>query len=861
MDAPGLLTRITKRSSAFLKLKPTQPCWPDAEDSTGSFYDTVDGEKYWNLKNQNCSAFLEFSQLSKKLASILKKHTEAPTVLARWKAYMIGESAPLCALGILFCCGDTEYLKTAASYISASGAVDETSGVIVKFRSTLPKYKGKLIPLGTGRQEVDFLPGGTGPRVDGSASQPMEPHVYHTPSAGNRSTEHSHISTLKALGYSPQCFTASEDVLPGEAVYVEMVDGIQTATIGGRIECGDQELFVTAAHPFTHQRFEAKEKAANGKERLPTRLKEAGCLYYSSCFNERPELDYALIQPRGEVSMIGSPSLQPSDSMFAFPVFTSKEDFRNLVETNVRTSSASAAVMLGELDTIPEFLEIPGATELQEVYAAHFESFLALGDSGSWVYNAEGDILHGHIVAGVPEDGLALIVPAHLVFADIMEHVASMPVQSSKKARLSQNQVKARPTYTPANLTNQSPPCNTLYVGNLPLDTSEDELKAAFSGQRGYKRLCFRTKRNGPMCFVEFEDTSLATEALEELNGHMLHDSVKSGIELSFSKNPLGVRKTKHIQEVVVDESELQKTETENTQGEVQNEDKAALAVVPVLNMDLGFASTISQAAQGAQVTPNMTGNDLWITSEAGHTPSDFSAFRSSVLLRSESLLQQSINKRGDIGPYAWYTTYLANLPVEATEDDLYEFFANYGPTVVRIVKGKDGRRKGFAKIKFYSLEGVAHLPGTELDFMGSKVQFSNTEPIETSPLLEFSVATSEHFSGTTQKALEARITQLGASIAPRVTFETDILIATEKDYAARTKEVAAALKYNVHIVSIDWLDKTEESDAKADVMEFSLVKRPKGPLRRQQIHIHSPSSLVYDPNTSSPASKSGYYG
>jgi hypothetical protein len=74
------------------------------------------------------------------------------------------------------------------------------------------------------------------------------------------------------------------------------------------------------------------------------------------------------------------------------------------------------------------------------------------------------------------------------------------------------------------------------------MDTSEDELKAIFSKQRGYKRLCFRTKHNGPMCFVEFEDISFATKALNELYGAQLHNSVKGGIRLSFSKNPLGVR-------------------------------------------------------------------------------------------------------------------------------------------------------------------------------------------------------------------------------------------------------------------------------------------------------------------------------
>jgi hypothetical protein len=99
-----------------------------------------------------------------------------------------------------------------------------------------------------------------------------------------------------------------------------------------------------------------------------------------------------------------------------------------------------------------------------------------------------------------------------------------------------------RHNYPPVNPADQNPPCNTLYVGNLPIDTSEDELKAMFSKQRGYKRLCFRTKQNGPMCFVEFEDVSFATKALHDLYGQLLHNSVKGGIRLSFSKNPLGVR-------------------------------------------------------------------------------------------------------------------------------------------------------------------------------------------------------------------------------------------------------------------------------------------------------------------------------
>ncbi|KAI1263821.1 hypothetical protein F5Y18DRAFT_418130 [Xylariaceae sp. FL1019] len=100
-----------------------------------------------------------------------------------------------------------------------------------------------------------------------------------------------------------------------------------------------------------------------------------------------------------------------------------------------------------------------------------------------------------------------------------------------------------RRTRMPAsNPADQHPPCNTLYVGNLPVNTSEEELKCIFSRQRGYKRLCFRAKSMGPMCFVEFEDISTASKALHDLYGVELHNSVKGGIRLSYSKNPLGVR-------------------------------------------------------------------------------------------------------------------------------------------------------------------------------------------------------------------------------------------------------------------------------------------------------------------------------
>lgn len=95
----------------------------------------------------------------------------------------------------------------------------------------------------------------------------------------------------------------------------------------------------------------------------------------------------------------------------------------------------------------------------------------------------------------------------------------------------------------PPRMMDGNPPCNTIYVGNLPSTTSEDELRALFSNCKGYRRMCFRTK--GPMCFVEFEDILCASQAIKDLQGYTLSNSAKSGVRLSFSKNPLYIKPVK----------------------------------------------------------------------------------------------------------------------------------------------------------------------------------------------------------------------------------------------------------------------------------------------------------------------------
>lgn len=114
------------------------------------------------------------------------------------------------------------------------------------------------------------------------------------------------------------------------------------------------------------------------------------------------------------------------------------------------------------------------------------------------------------------------------------------PSNTERSSSISSNYFRL--TNNPAD---QNPPCNTLYVGNLPPATSEDELRSLFANCQGYKRMCFRNKPQGPMCFVEFDDVVYATQVMSARQGHVLSNSIKGGIRLSFSKNPLFINPNK----------------------------------------------------------------------------------------------------------------------------------------------------------------------------------------------------------------------------------------------------------------------------------------------------------------------------
>ncbi|KAI1428190.1 hypothetical protein F5Y12DRAFT_79496 [Xylaria sp. FL1777] len=81
--------------------------------------------------------------------------------------------------------------------------------------------------------------------------------------------------------------------------------------------------------------------------------------------------------------------------------------------------------------------------------------------------------------------------------------------------------------------------CDTLNIANLPINTSEEELRPMITRQEGYKRMYFRTEQNGPICLVQFQDASFATRALFQLYGRSLRKGVNGGIRVYYTDRQL----------------------------------------------------------------------------------------------------------------------------------------------------------------------------------------------------------------------------------------------------------------------------------------------------------------------------------
>ena len=121
----------------------------------------------------------------------------------------------------------------------------------------------------------------------------------------------------------------------------------------------------------------------------------------------------ALVSEVHDSAFIRLDVTQPSGWQNAVPL----DDLATHIETAakdtaVQIRTANGGTINGILYGTPSYIRLPYTKKFQQVYAAKLETPLAPGDCGSWVRDASTGKLFGHVVAGSPTTGLAIVLPA-----------------------------------------------------------------------------------------------------------------------------------------------------------------------------------------------------------------------------------------------------------------------------------------------------------------------------------------------------------------------------------------------------------------------------------------------------------------
>lgn len=408
-----------------------QPKWPSPQSSIGRKISTIGNHSCWEATGLARSTFIT---LAPKIKAHLDKYSEPTPSYVTWSIYMVGALPETATPAIIFCCESEVYRKAIRNMIRDSGILQGYPGIALKHLPRAPGYD-QLVQLALQKES--------------HGTSDLAPTTY-------RNGDYAVFSKI-------------QQPFPGCPLYVANSHDpsvMRKATSGGQIRLGSSTYLMTAGHAFTRSpsvaiasndsndmefsdseddsdmvsdASEESKSAETGqgytvapssglvvgftkdeidkrpKSQLPEGCEVVGNLAFSSLDGTRPELDYALVTLKHR-NTAGVPSTRHK-----FPPYVQSEGMCTERSATIVASTASGGIIRGTVASTPTYMRTPNACRFQETFHINLEKSLTYGDCGSWVYHEQTLKLLGHVVAGSLGTGMACIVPAHQVFADIRQ--------------------------------------------------------------------------------------------------------------------------------------------------------------------------------------------------------------------------------------------------------------------------------------------------------------------------------------------------------------------------------------------------------------------------------------------------------
>ncbi|CAO2655364.1 Nn.00g104280.m01.CDS01 [Neocucurbitaria sp. VM-36] len=463
------LTRIRRSrtlGNAKAKTSSVVGCWPCPQKSVGRFIANIGNQSCWEAIGPARKAFLSLGQ---NIRQYLDTYSEPTSTWITWSIYMVGYAPETAVPTIIFCCEDETHRKRIRNTVRDSNILEGYAGIALKHLPRAPDYN-QLVQLASS-PDTEVIE-----KHPGQVSSPYGPVILSTSRHARigcplyiRMPSHFNAARKATAGgviriHGKQCLTTAAHAFAYSAINSSNSSQDEDLHFSDSDEDGETMSATSYSSEFSQPQdddslwsptssrsssivappldkdattsdepasegasdFTNPETEPNSRDHLVPRPDTAsmiGKALFLSTEGLQPDLDYALIRLMEDSSGVSDDEDLESAKALVLPIPTTAEDFRHLKSTSVTAETASARTVSGHISATPVYLRIPNATTYQEVYYVKLKKALANGDCGSWVFDAGSGSLHGHIVAGSPDNGTAYIVPAYQIFDDIRWHL------------------------------------------------------------------------------------------------------------------------------------------------------------------------------------------------------------------------------------------------------------------------------------------------------------------------------------------------------------------------------------------------------------------------------------------------------
>ncbi|CVK99368.1 related to PNG1-protein with de-N-glycosylation function (N-glycanase) [Fusarium mangiferae] len=435
--------------------------WPEPELSIGRCIGKVGKELCWVAKGPARDAF---AALAPKIKAYLERSVEPVSSWVTWSMYMFGKSENSASPAILFCCEVVAHRKQVRNAIKDSGILDEFPGVKTAHMSRPPDFN-QLVQLADDDTTLLF---DHRPVLASLESNPCGMQLFVESSIDDgtcykQATVGGIIQLSDKFYYTTAGHVLSPDTAPS---YTEDEvsddefeiddDDDELSEVDDVASTAYEKAWLAQANdaamspPYTSsteskmlqipfssiiQEMQATDEESKCMSRRviengpslstfspPERL---GHVYLSSLDESSSGLDYALIEVTRPAHCIAN--------KIAFSSVSAKGEtkIQRVVTDGPKDvkilTSTSRGTLTGVMSGTPLYTRLPNSSLYQEVYNVLLDSRLEAGDCGSWVVDAESGNLYGHIVAGSPDSGAAIVIPFSHVFEDIEARVKNSP--------------------------------------------------------------------------------------------------------------------------------------------------------------------------------------------------------------------------------------------------------------------------------------------------------------------------------------------------------------------------------------------------------------------------------------------------